>query len=140
MFRWLLASFMKGCFACAMNLKKYFYLAAGWFFVGLALTGVILPILPTTPFLLVAVWAFSRSSPELAERIRSHKTFGPLIRDWQDAGVIPVMAKVLAMLMLTGASVYLWFYSAVPHWAASVAILLMVGIAYYILSRPSVRS
>jgi uncharacterized protein len=122
-----------------MKFKKYIYLAAGWFSVGLAIMGIILPILPTTPFLLVAVWAFSRSSPELAERIRNHKTFGPLVRDWQDAGVIPFKAKILAMAMMTGASVYLWFYSSAPGWVAVIAIASMMAIAIYILSRPSIR-
>jgi uncharacterized protein len=122
-----------------MKLKKYLYLAAGWFSVGLAVMGIILPILPTTPFLLVAVWAFSRSSPELAERIRNHETFGPFVRNWQDAGVIPFKAKILAMAMMTGASVYLWFYSAAPGWVALIAIGTMMAIAVYILSRPSIR-
>jgi uncharacterized protein len=95
--------------------------------------------LPTTPFLLVAVWAFSRSSPELAERIRNHKTFGPLVRDWQDAGVIPIKAKILAMAMMTGASAYLWFYSSAPGWVAVIAIAVMMATSIYILSRPSNR-
>jgi uncharacterized protein len=120
-----------------MNLKKSLYLAAGWISVGLAIMGVIMPILPTTPFLLVAVWAFSRSSPELAERIRNHKTFGPFVRNWQDAGVIPTRAKFLAVAMMAGASDYLWFYSAAPHWAALMIIAAMVPIAIYVLSRPS---
>jgi uncharacterized protein len=140
MIRPCLASSLKECFAGTMNLKKYLYLAAGWISVGLAIMGVILPILPTTPFLLVAVWAFSRSSPELAERIRNHKTFGPLVRDWQDAGVIPVKAKFLAMAMMSGASVYLWFYSTTPHWAALIAIVVMVAAAIYVLSRPSQKT
>jgi uncharacterized protein len=121
-----------------MNLRKYIYLAFGWFSVGLAVMGIILPILPTTPFLLVAVWAFSKSSPELAERIRNHKTFGPFVRDWQDGGVIPLKAKILAMAMMTAASGYLWFYSRAPGWAAIAAIAAMVAAGVYILSRPTI--
>jgi uncharacterized protein len=121
-----------------MNLRKYIYLAFGWFSVGLAVMGIILPILPTTPFLLVAVWAFSKSSPELAERIRNHKTFGPFVRDWQDGGVIPLKAKILAMAMMTAASGYLWFYSRAPGWAAIAAIGAMVAAGVYILSRPTI--
>ena len=51
--------------------------------------GIVMPLFPTTPFLLVAVWAFSRSSPEMAEKIRNHPIAGAYIRDWEDDGVIP---------------------------------------------------
>jgi uncharacterized protein len=140
MFCHWLASFMKECFACAMDVKKYLYLAAGWASVGLAILGIILPIFPTTPFLLVAVWAFSRSSPELAERIRNHKTFGPLVRNWQDAGVIPIKAKIAAFLMMIGTSTYVWFYSPAPKWMAVVAIIAMAAISLYVARQPSRRS
>ena len=86
------------------------YLGMGWLSVGLAIAGVILPILPTTPMLLIAVWAFGKSSPELAEKIRQHRIFGPPIRDWQDSGVISRKAKALAigiMLLMTG---WLWLF------------------------------
>jgi uncharacterized protein len=96
-----------------------------------------MPILPTTPFLLLAVWAFSRSSPELAEKIRNHKTFGPLVRAWQDHGVIPPIAKILAVVMMSTAGAYLYFYSGVPQWAAAMTCAVMMGLAIYILSRPS---
>jgi uncharacterized membrane protein YbaN (DUF454 family) len=61
----------------------------------LAVAGIILPILPTTPILLVAVWAFGKPSPEVAQRIRNHRVPGPPVRDWQDHGVISTNAKLL---------------------------------------------
>ena len=66
------------------TLRKPLLLGTGWLCVGLGALGVVMPLFPTTPFLLVAVWAFSRSSPELAEKIRNHPVVGPFIRDWQD--------------------------------------------------------
>jgi uncharacterized protein len=87
---------------------RYFYLGLGWLSVGLGIVGIILPILPTTPFLLVAVWAFSRSSPEMAEKLRNHPQAGPYIRDWQDYGVIPMTGKVLAIIMMSAMGIYLW--------------------------------
>ena len=96
-----------------------------------------MPVLPTTPFLLVAVWAFSRSSPELAAKIRNHPRFGPFIRNWQDHGVIPVYAKILAVLMMTGASIYLVAYSPAPAWVGWPSAVAMAAVGIYVVIRPS---
>ena len=120
-----------------MGISRYIYLGIGWFCVGLGVVGIILPVLPTTPFLLVAVWAFSRSSPALAAKIRNHKTFGPLVRHWQDHGVIPLKAKLLAVLMMTGTSVYLLWFSNAPLWLSIVMNIVMAVVAVFVLTRPS---
>jgi uncharacterized membrane protein YbaN (DUF454 family) len=121
----------------AMRLAKPLYLALAWICVALGLVGIALPILPTTPFLLVSVWAFSRSSPEMAERLRNHPQAGRYIRDWQDYGVIPLTAKILATLMMTGAGVFFAGFSSLPAWLAYVFIAVMCGVGIYIWSRPS---
>ena len=72
----------------------------GVFFVGLAILGVVLPILPTTPFLLVAAACFAKSSPEMQRRLLANKTFGPLIHDWQKYRSIPRKAKRIALLTM----------------------------------------
>ncbi|MBA6349423.1 YbaN family protein [Colwellia sp. BRX8-9] len=69
----------------------------GLFFVGLALLGVVLPILPTTPFLLVAASCFAKSSPRMNKILLRHKVFGPLIYHWQTSGSIPKRAKTIAL-------------------------------------------
>jgi uncharacterized membrane protein YbaN (DUF454 family) len=121
-----------------MRLSRYFYLGLGWLCVGFGAIGIVVPVLPTTPFLLVAVWAFSRSSPEIAARLRSHPRFGHYIRHWQDHGVIPLKAKVLAMLMMAGAGFYLVRFSGAPAWAAYSACAALLAVGVYILTRPSV--
>ncbi len=120
-----------------MGLKRLVYLGVGWISVGMAIAGVILPILPTTPMLLVAVWAFGRSSPELAERIRAHKVFGPPIRDWQDNGVISPKAKALALGIMTLMGGWLWAYSGMPVWLITGVTGILAGTAIYVASRPS---
>jgi uncharacterized protein len=120
-----------------MNPLRLFYLVLGWLCVALGIVGIILPILPTTPFLLVAVWAFSRSSPELAARLRNHHLAGPYIVAWQDHGVIPAKAKALAITMMTVMGAYLWGWSALPLWASGAAIAVLFTVAVYILTLPS---
>lgn len=120
-------------------LRKPLLLGTGWACVGLGFIGIIMPIFPTTPFLLVAVWAFSKSSPEMADRIRNHPVAGRFVRDWQDEGIIPVPAKLIALAMMSVMLAYLQFWSDMPGWAVIVAAAVMAGAAGYILSRPSKR-
>lgn len=80
--------------------KKFFLKIIGLFFVGLAILGVILPILPTTPFLLVAAACFAKSSPRLQKKLLDNKTFGPLIHEWQQHRSIPRKAKRIALLTI----------------------------------------
>ena len=121
------------------TLARPAFLALGWASVGLGIVGVIFPVLPTTPFLLVALWAFSRSSPELADRIRNNPRLGPYIRDWEKFGVIPPKAKLLAVAMMAGSFAYLWFGTAAPAWAAILVAAILAAIAAYILARPGRR-
>ena len=121
------------------TLARPAFLALGWASVGLGIVGVIFPVLPTTPFLLVALWAFSRSSPELADRIRNNPRLGPYIRDWEEFGVIPPKAKLLAVAMMAGSFAYLWFGTAAPAWAAIPVAAILAAIAAYILARPGRR-
>jgi len=80
--------------------KKFLLKVTGLMFVGLAILGVILPILPTTPFLLVAAACFAKSSPRLQKKLLANKTFGPLIHEWQQHRSIPRKAKRVALLTI----------------------------------------
>jgi uncharacterized membrane protein YbaN (DUF454 family) len=121
----------------ANRLARPLYLLLGWISVALGIVGVIFPLFPTTPFLLVAVWAFSRSSPELAEKIRNHQRFGALIRNWQDAGVVPVKAKLIAVTMMGGMFIYVLLWSAAPGWLAGLFGTVLAAVAGFIVTRPS---
>ncbi len=72
----------------------------GIIFVGLGILGVVLPILPTTPFLLVAAACFAKSSPSMQKKLLTNKTFGPLIHDWQKYRSIPRKSKRIALLTI----------------------------------------
>lgn len=121
-------------------LKRPVLLGTGWLCVALGIVGIILPLFPTTPFLLVAVWAFSRSSPEMAEKIRSHRHAGKYVRDWEDQGVIPTGAKVITVVMMTAMFGYLHFGADAPAWMEIGTALIMAGVAAFVLSRPGRRS
>lgn len=80
--------------------KKIFLKGIGLVFVGLAILGVVLPILPTTPFLLVAAACFAKSSPRMQKKLLANKTFGPLIYEWQQHRCIPRKAKRISLLTI----------------------------------------
>jgi uncharacterized protein len=123
--------------AIDMNVLRLLYLGFGWLCVGLGVIGIVMPILPTTPFLLVAVWAFSKSSPELAAKLRNHPQLGLFIRSWQDHGAIPPVGKIMSIAMMTASGAY-FIYAAILPFAATVALCAAFAlIAIYILTRPS---
>ena len=80
--------------------KKFLLKITGLAFVGLGIVGVILPILPTTPFLLVAAACFAKSSPYMQKKLLANKVFGPLIYEWQKHRCIPRKAKRVALLTM----------------------------------------
>ena len=63
-------------------IKKSIYSTIGYFSILLGLIGLFLPLMPTTCFLILAVWAFSRSNPIMCEKIKQHPRFGPTVRNW----------------------------------------------------------
>lgn len=80
--------------------KRLALATAGWLCVALAVIGIPLPILPTTPFLLLAAACFVRSSPRAHAKLLAHPRFGPLITQWQSSRTIPAWAKPRAILLV----------------------------------------
>lgn len=114
---------------------KYLWLLLGWASVGLAAVGAVLPLLPTTPLLLVAAFAFSRSSDRWHRWLTNHPRFGPLILDWRLYGAIATRAKVAATLSLIVAMGISVALVTVP-WILIVQATLLLAVAVFIWSRP----
>lgn len=111
------------------------WLALGGVFLGLGLLGVVLPVLPTTPFLLLAAACLARSSPRLHRWLLGHPVFGPPIRNWEENGAISRSAKRLAV----GSMAAVWGLSLVAGlpWSALVVQTVLIGIgAAFVLTRP----
>ena len=104
-------------------------------FVALAMAGVALPGLPTVPFLLLAAWAASRSSPRLHHWLYSHPRFGPYLRQWRDQRAIGRSSKVLAVALMALSWGILWWQTSDP-WLLGGLAALFVAVAAYLITRP----
>lgn len=121
------------------RMMRRLHLALGYASFALGIVGIVLPVLPTTPFIILAAWCFARSNPALAARLYQHPRFGALLTTWRDQGAIPVRAKVYALLTMAASyAVTVWLSPnpSVPYILAGV----MGLVAIYIVTRPSPRS
>ncbi|MCG8509935.1 MAG: YbaN family protein [Rhodospirillales bacterium] len=109
----------------------------GWIFFGLGAVGAFLPVLPTTPFMILALWAFARSSRRFHDWLYNHRIFGPPLQRWSEHRVVPLHAKVAAVTAMVASLVYLIWFSDVPGYAIVLTALVMAGAAAYVLTRPS---
>ncbi len=98
---------------------------------------MVVPGLPTTPFMLLALWAFSKSSKRFHAWLYSHPLFGPPIQDWERHRVISLPVKILALLAMVGALAYMLFGARVPVWVSAITAAIMTYGAYFILGKPS---
>jgi len=85
-----------------MRHRRWILITLGSLFVGLGALGVVLPLVPTTPFLLLAAACYARSSERLHQWLLRNPTFGPMIRGWEDHRCIPRPAKRVALLAMAG--------------------------------------
>lgn len=120
-------------------MKRMTYLLLGHVFLIIGIIGAFLPILPTTPFLLLAAFLYSKSSERIHQWLINHKVFGPPLKDWQNNGVIGPKAKILAGLMLSVVIFYRIPTLNVSLLIKIIAEITLILLLIFILTRPSKR-
>ncbi|MBE9539540.1 MAG: YbaN family protein [Proteobacteria bacterium] len=83
-------------------MRNTVYKLLGFLFLGLAIAGVLLPVVPATPFLLLAAWFFARSSERWHQRLLNSKMFGPIIRNWETNRCIGLRTKIVSIVLMLG--------------------------------------
>jgi len=115
--------------------KKYMWLTIGCISVGLAFIGALLPLMPTTVFLLIATYSFARSSKRLHDWLLNHKQFGPLINNWQKHRAIENKTKIKAVAVMAAT-----FILSLVLGASALILIIQLAVlgtvALFIITRP----
>lgn len=119
------------------NSKRIIFFCCGWISIILGVAGIFLPILPTTPFAILAAWCFSKSSERWHQWLLNHKIFGPTICDWERDGVINPRAKALATSMIVLLFSYTLIFVKVHIVVKSIVTTIGIGVLFFIWTRPS---
>jgi uncharacterized membrane protein YbaN (DUF454 family) len=116
-------------------MTKGVFVILGWFAFGLGLIGVVLPVLPTTPFMILAAFFFAKGSPRARAWLVERTVFGPHIENWEASGAIARKAKIMALTAMC-AVVALSIFLQLPFMVIAVQVSLILPAALYVWTRP----
>jgi len=123
----------------ALRVTRLSWACLAWGCIGLGTAGVVLPLLPTTPFILVAAWAAPKASPRLNHWLDHHPVFGPNLHAWRTQRAVPRKAKVIAILLLLS-SWWLLFFLGTNKVVLGALAILFSGVTLFLLTRPDARA
>lgn len=118
---------------------KPLFAAAGGISLALGILGIFLPLLPTTPFLLLASWCFLRGSPRAHRWMHEHSRLGPYLTAYEEGRGIPLRAKVIAIAVLWVSMGFAIFHVAIP-WAQLAMAAVGLGVTIYLTRLPTLAS
>ncbi len=123
-----------------MSIKRVFLITVGFISLALGIVGIFLPVMPTTPFVLLAGFCFSKSSKTFHARLLANPYFGKLIRDWEQHQILSKRTKIIStgMIAISGASIGYFFSDKL--WLQLLCLPFLIFAAIFILTRPSTPS
>ncbi len=121
--------------ASTQPIKKALYVSAGFLSLGLGLVGLFVPLLPTTCFILLSAYCFSKSSEKFYQKLITHPKFGPVILSWQAYRVIRVPIKCWASTMISISALIIWVMN-IPLMIQLFLTVFFLGLVLFIWSCP----
>lgn len=112
-------------------------LAAAWLMVGIGVIGIFLPVLPTTPFIILAAALFARSSPRFEQWLLDHPRFGQPLIDWRREGAISKKAKIASVSLMAASYGIVVFFGPPQLWLKLLIGAILIACAAFVLTRPS---
>ena len=129
---------LKGNAKVLKSSLKYLWVIGGTTSLALGFLGIFLPLLPTTPFLLLSAFCYARGSSRLYDWLLRNRLFGCYIKNWREGRGIPLKSKIIAVILITVSIGYSVLY-IIPFTIGKVLfVLLAVALSYYIITRPKV--
>ncbi|MGE0616339.1 MAG: YbaN family protein [Bacteriovoracia bacterium] len=123
--------------AQARKLRAYFFNGCGILLVVIGVIGLFLPLLPTTPFLILAAFCFKQGSEKFHVWLIEHKWLGPPVQDWQRGQVIRLQTKIIATLTMLAGGVGLFVYASAPDIVKGAYAIFIGCILIFIWTRAS---
>lgn len=121
------------------RLLRWLLIIVGLVSTGLGIIGIFVPLLPTTPFLLLAAACFARSSERFHSWLVNHNRLGPMIRGYLDGSGIPLRAKRIAIALVWLTLPPSALLLVPPVWAKTLLVLLAISITWYLLRLPTLQ-
>lgn len=118
------------------EMRKTGYLLLGWCCVALGVAGAFLPLLPTTVFMLIAAWAFAKSSPRLHHWLQTHPRFGPALACWERHRAMSRQAKIAALTTLALSYGFTAWMLGPLSTGAIIGGICIAGVAIFIAHLP----
>lgn len=118
-------------------MKRYLLALAGFLFLAIGAIGVVVPLLPTTPFLILAAACLSKGSVRVHDWLIHRSFWGPLLSDWESHGIIAMRAKRLSTLLMIGFASYPLAVMDFSVYLKGAAVLSIVAVLVFIWTRPS---
>ena len=120
-------------------LVRALLITAGSISVGLGVLGIVLPVLPTTPFLLLAAWCYARSSTRFYVWLMTHRLWGKYLRDYTSGKGVPLRVKIWALTLLWAAILSSAFLAVEITWVRILLIAIAIGVSAHILKIRTLR-
>lgn len=117
-------------------ITRYFFFICGAIALALGIIGIFLPILPTTPFVLLAAACWAKASPRFHLWLHRHHYFGPMVQNWERNRAVPRKAKILAISMMTLSCLFLLWQFPERRWVAAVSAVFCTCVAVWMLRLP----
>ena len=121
-------------------MARSLFFGLGCLMLALGFIGALVPLMPTTVFLILATWFFARSSPRLETWLYTHPRFGPTLVAWRETGAVSRPAKVAACTGMTTGFILFWIGAHPGPWLALAVATMLFASAFYVISRPSPKT
>ncbi len=118
-------------------MSRFLYLFFGWLFLVIGVIGIAVPLLPTTPFLILTAICFSKGSDKMHTWLLNHRVFGPPINEWNSKGVIRLKYKIIATTMMSLSALFVYPKAYIPMFGKIAFSISFVLVMLFIWTRPS---